>query len=157
MSANKQNEHPGVSYKASSSDFGKTTDEVKVKMPGKVLDQKIERCLDVGYSKERQCSVFISDIPTYTVGMSIARIEPGSHDRKHRHTYETLLFVLEGKGYSLIEDEKVEWEAGDALYIPPWSWHQHYNTETDKPVRYLAATNAPLLKATGGIDYREEA
>ncbi len=89
--------------------------------------------------------------------MNITLIKPDSHDRKHRHYYETLLFILEGSGYSIIEGERVEWEAGDALHIPPWSWHQHFNTDSDKEVRYLACTNAPLLQGVGGIAIREEA
>ncbi len=35
--------------------------------------------------------------------------------------------------------------------------HQHFNTDSDKEVRYLAATNAPLLQGIGGVAIREEA
>ncbi|MGR3219875.1 MAG: cupin domain-containing protein, partial [Candidatus Anammoxibacter sp.] len=69
----------------------------------------------------------------------------------------TLMFILDGRGYSVIEGEKVEWEAGDALHIPPWSWHQHFNSDPEREIRYLAATNAPLLQNVGGIAKREEA
>ncbi len=89
--------------------------------------------------------------------MDITVIKPDSHDRKHRHYYETLLFILEGSGYSIIEGERVEWEAGDIIYAPPWAWHQHFNTDPDKEVRYIACTNAPLLQNVGGIARREEA
>ena len=33
-------------------------------------------------------------------------------------SYETIIYVLEGEGYTLIEDEHVEWAMGDAVYIP---------------------------------------
>lgn len=143
--------------RATSAEFGKTTDDVKVKMPDKVIVRQLEKQKDSAYSEERQCSVSIADLPSYTVGVNITLIEPGGNDRKHRHYYESLLFILEGRGYSLIENDKVEWKAGDALHIPPWSWHQHFNTDPDNTVRYLAATNAPLLQSVGGIDCREEA
>ena len=142
--------------RATSADFGKTTDDVKVKMPGKVVVHQLEKQKNLSYSEERQCSVSISDIPSYTIGVDITTISPNSNDRKHRHYYETILFVLEGAGYSIVEGDKVEWKAGDALHIPPWSWHQHFNTDLDKEVKFLSGTNAPLLKSVGDIDSREE-
>jgi gentisate 1,2-dioxygenase len=157
MSEKEQTENTETISRATSADFGRTTDDVKVKMPDKVIVRQLEKHKDTAYSEERQCSVFIADLPSYTLGVNITFLKPDSHDRKHRHYYETLLFILEGSGYSIIEGERVEWEAGDALHIPPWSWHQHFNTVSDKEVRYLACTNAPLLQGVGGIAIREEA
>ena len=143
--------------RATSADFGRTTDDVKVKMPGKVIVQQLEKQKNSAYSEERQCSVSISDIPSYTIGVDITTIGPNSNDRKHRHTYETIVFVLEGSGYSVVEGDRVEWKAGDALHIPPWAWHQHFNSDPDKEVKFLSGTNAPLLQSVGDVDYREEA
>ena len=143
--------------RATSADFGRTTDDVMVKMPDKVIVRQLEKQKNSAYSEERQCSVSISDIPSYTIGVDITTIDPDSNDRKHRHYYETILFVLEGRGYSLVEGDRVEWEAGDALHIPPWAWHQHFNTDPDKEVKFLSGTNAPLLQSVGDIDCREEA
>ncbi len=142
--------------RATSADFGKTTDDVKVKMPGKVIVHQLEKHKNFSYSEERQCSVSISDIPSYTIGVDITTISPNSNDRKHRHYYETILFVLEGMGYSIVEGDKVDWKAGDALHIPPWAWHQHFNTDLEKEVKFLSGTNAPLLQSIGDIDCREE-
>ena len=142
--------------RATSADFGKTTDDVKVKMPGKVNVRQLEKQKNLSYSEKRQCSVSISDIPSYTIGVDITTISPNSNDRKHRHYYETVIFVLEGKGYSIIEGDKVEWEAGDALHIPPWSWHQHFNTDPEKEAKHLSGTNEPLLQSVGEIAIREE-
>ncbi len=142
--------------RATSADFGKTTDDVKVRMPGKVIVHQLEKQKNFSYSEERQCSVSISDIPSYTIGVDITTISPNSNDRKHRHYYETILFVLEGMGYSIVEGDKVDWKAGDALHIPPWAWHQHFNTDLDKEVKFLSGTNAPLLQSIGDINCREE-
>ena len=157
MSRKEQSKSTETISRATSADFGKTTDDVKVKMPDKVIVRQLEKHKDSAYSEERQCSVFIADLPSYTLSVNITLIKPDSNDRKHRHYYETLLFILDGSGYSIIEGERVEWEAGDALHIPPWSWHQHFNTDSDKEVRYLACTNAPLLQGVGGVAIREEA
>ncbi|MBC8555712.1 MAG: cupin domain-containing protein [Candidatus Brocadiales bacterium] len=143
--------------RATSADFGRTTDDVKVKMPGKVIVHQLEKQKNSAYSEERQCSVSISDIPSYTIGVDITTIDPSSNDRKHRHSYETMIFVLEGRGHSIVEDERVEWRAGDAIHIPPWAWHQHFNSDPDKEVKFLSGTNAPLLQSIGDVDRREEA
>ena len=147
----------GATTSASSADFGSTTDNVQVKIPDTVIDKQIEKRKDNVYSEERQCSVFLANIPSFTISVNITVIKKGSNDRKHRHYYETLMFILDGRGHSVIEVEKVEWEAGDALHIPPWSWHQHFNSDPEREIRYLAATNAPLLQNVGGIAKREEA
>ena len=68
-----------------------------------------------------------------------------------------MLYVLEGTGYSMIEDRKLEWTKGDALYIPPWAWHHHVNSDPKNPARYLACESAPLLQNIGGLAIREEA
>lgn len=39
----------------------------------------------------------------------MGHLEPGQTTSRHRHSYETIIYVLEGEGYTLIEDERVEW------------------------------------------------
>ena len=85
-------------------------------------------------------------------------IPPGSHSGKHRHLAEECLYVLEGRGYDLHQDcdveitdtyhwkaqdevKRYEWEAGDVIYIPPNTVHQHFNADPDRPVRLISAIN----------------
>ncbi len=81
--------------------------------------------------------------------MNVGVVVAGGTSGNHRHYYESLIYIIEGN--------KVEWEAGDIIYAPPWSWHQHFNTDPDKVVQFLCGTNAPLLQSVGEIDCREEA
>ena len=85
-------------------------------------------------------------------------IPPGSHSGKHRHLAEECLYVVEGRGYDLHQDcdveitdtyhwkiqddiKRYEWEAGDVIYIPPNTVHQHFNADPDRPVRLISAIN----------------
>ena len=85
-------------------------------------------------------------------------IPPGSRSGKHRHLAEKCLYVLEGRGYDLHQDcdveitdtyhwkaqdevKRYEWEAGDVIYIPPNTIHQHWNADPERPVRLISATN----------------
>jgi quercetin dioxygenase-like cupin family protein len=85
-------------------------------------------------------------------------IPPGSKSGKHRHLAEECLYVVEGRGYDLHQDcdveitdtyhwqvqdevKRYEWEAGDVIYIPPNTVHQHFNADPERPVRLISAIN----------------
>jgi quercetin dioxygenase-like cupin family protein len=98
-------------------------------------------------------------------------LEPGGCSGKHRHLAEEVFFVLEGKGYDLhwdvkfelddkynwdweAEPKRYEWEEGDFVYIPPYTMHQHFNADPDKPARFITATSR-MLKPLG-LDWIEQ-
>ncbi|MGR3302252.1 MAG: cupin domain-containing protein [Candidatus Scalindua sp.] len=121
------------------------------------IHRQIENSLDEQFSKERQHPCYIAKLPSHTASMNVGIVVAGGTSGNHRHYYESLIYIISGKGYSVVEGNKVEWESGDIIYAPPWSWHQHFNTDPDNEVRYVAYTNAPLLQNVGGIARREEA
>lgn len=89
------------------------------------------------------------DLPSKNLSMSLVVLEPGQLTDVVRHTYEVILYILEGKGYTEIEGEEVEWQAGDALYIPNWAWHCHQNLDMNIPARFIACDNYPQLNHLG--------
>lgn len=121
------------------------------------IHRQIEDSEDEQFSKERQHPCYIAKLPSHTASMNVGVVVAGGTSGNHRHYYESLIYIIKGNGYSVVEGNKVEWEAGDIIYAPPWSWHQHFNTDPDNEVRYVAYTNAPLLQNVGGIARREEA
>jgi quercetin dioxygenase-like cupin family protein len=93
-----------------------------------------------------------------TVDAYMQIIPPGSKSGKHRHLAEECVYVLEGRGYDLHQDcdveitdtyhwkpqdeiKRYEWEAGDVIYIPPNTIHQHFNADPDHPVRLISSIN----------------
>lgn len=139
-----------------SKDFGRTEAAIRVEVPDKLVHRQVERThRDEAFSRERKHPVFVVDLPSRALSMTIGGLEPGQTTSKHRHTYETILYVLEGEGFTIIEDRRVEWSAGDAVYIPVWAWHQHTNTSATVTCRYVACENAPMLQNLG-IAIREE-
>ena len=106
-----------------------------------------------------------------TVDAYMEIIPPGSRSGKHRHLAEECVYVLEGRGYDLHQDcdveitdtyhwkpqtevKRYEWEAGDVIYIPPNTIHQHFNASPDKPARLISATNR-IYKACGLNDLEQ--
>ncbi|WP_139423724.1 cupin domain-containing protein [Chryseobacterium mulctrae] len=140
----------------SSKDFHQTFARPTFVKPSHVIHKNVENeGVHNQFSEERKHPVFFVDLPSKNVSMTIGGLLPAQKTNRHRHTYETILYVLEGKGWTLIEDEKVEWEAGDAVYIPSWAWHQHQNLSDTEPARYIACENTPQLQNLG-VALREE-
>lgn len=140
----------------SSADFDKTPPVITPVLPDRLIHKGVLKMEQPSYSAERKHPVYFIDLPTKTLSMTVGGLLPGGCSNKHRHTYETVLFVLRGCGYTVVEDNRVDWEEGDAVYIPVWAWHQHFNTDKENDARYLACENAPLLQNLGGIAIREE-
>jgi len=106
-----------------------------------------------------------------TVDAYMEIIPPGSRSGKHRHLAEECVYVLEGRGYDLHQDcdveitdtyhwkpqdevKRYEWEAGDVIYIPPNTIHQHFNADPERPVRLISATNR-IYKQVGLNDLEQ--
>jgi gentisate 1,2-dioxygenase len=68
---------------------------------------------------------------------------------------EAVIYILQGKGYSVIDGVKYPWEAGDMICVPVFAWHRHHN-ESQEDLYYLAATTGPFSMATGIAIYEEE-
>ncbi len=147
-------------YIYSSRDFGETTNTIEIARPGRPLIHKNVRgtrnAANDAFSDDRKHPVHIVDLPSRAVSMSIGGLVPGGRSRKHRHTYETVVLILEGTGYSIVEGARVDWEKGDALLVPRWTWHQHFNKSETEPAEYLGAENCPMLQQLG-LSLREEA
>jgi gentisate 1,2-dioxygenase len=82
------------------------------------------------------------------LGTLLAEISPGRRSGAHRHLYEEVNYIISGRGYSMIEDRRYDWSAGDVLCIPVFSWHQHFNTG-DQPARFLVHHSRPLMENLG--------
>jgi quercetin dioxygenase-like cupin family protein len=139
----------------SSKDFATTSAILESQLPGRLVHRDVRQRFHGGFSQERGHGVAIVDLPSRSISVTIGHLKEGQRTRLHRHNYETIIYVVKGCGYSLVENEKVEWKAGDALYVPVWAWHRHVNTGDDE-AEYVACENAPLLQNLD-IALREEA
>lgn len=106
-----------------------------------------------------------------TVDAYMQIVPPGSKSGKHRHLAEECLYVLEGTGYDLHQDcdveitdvyfwkpqdriQKFEYEAGDVIYVPPNTIHQHFNADPDRPLRLISTINR-IFKHSGLNDLEQ--
>jgi quercetin dioxygenase-like cupin family protein len=142
----------------SSGDFGQVSAGLTADRPERLLHAAIlqeDGNENEKLSRERQHLVRVVDLPSRTLSMTIGGLAGGETTRKHRHNYETIIYVIKGAGISAIDDREVRWTAGDAFYVPTWAWHQHKNASATEPAIYVACENAPMLQNLG-IALREE-
>lgn len=91
----------------SSKDFHQTFARPTFVKPSHVIHKNVENeGVHNQFSEERKHPVFFVDLPSKNVSMTIGGLLPAQKTNRHRHTYETILYVLEGKGWTLVEDEK---------------------------------------------------
>jgi quercetin dioxygenase-like cupin family protein len=65
---------------------------------------------------------------------------------KHRHQGGLIIYVIEGKGYSVVDGERCDWEKGDLVLLPlreKGVEHQHFNVDPDKPSVWMAFIHEP--------------
>jgi mannose-6-phosphate isomerase-like protein (cupin superfamily) len=70
-----------------------------------------------------------------------------THSGKHRHQGGFVIYVIEGRGYSVVDGERVDWGPGDLLLLPirPGGVeHQHFNLEEGKGCRWIAFSFVPV-------------
>lgn len=95
------------------------------------------RQTDLG-SALRVWDVFIHDIRT--------------HSGEHRHQGGLVIFVIEGEGYTEVDGERFEWEAGDLLLLPikpKGVVHKHYNKRPGEGCKWMAFIFRPYADEIG--------
>jgi len=81
-------------------------------------------------------------------------IAPGGRSQKHGHQNSALMYVLNGVGYDIHDEERTDWKAGDCLIVPPGVVHQHFNASLEKPARVLVIKSKPLYNFAG-LNFQE--
>ena len=65
---------------------------------------------------------------------------------KHKHQGGLVIFCLEGKGYSVVDGVRHDWQEGDVLLLPVKPGgveHQHFNLDPGTPCKWIAFTYIP--------------
>lgn len=93
-------------------------------------------------------TIYSSKMGAKTFGFHVGEIKPNTHGGTHRHLCEAMIYIIEGEGYTILDhEERIDWKAGDGLYIPPMAWHSHHTG--DAPARFLGMWNVPLMESMG--------
>lgn len=75
-------------------------------------------------------------------------VAPGGYTPKHAHAHEHEVFVLEGTGIVLEEEQEHRLNPGTAVLVPPKVTHQFRNTGST-PLKFLCLVPHPLRDMSG--------
>jgi len=84
-----------------------------------------------------------------------------SQSGKHRHQGGLAIFVLEGKGYTVVDGQRWDWGRGDLIVLPIQPGgveHQHFNSNGERSSRWIAFIYKPFHdEVAHEMEQREEA
>ena len=90
-----------------------------------------------------------------TIGASMQMLRPGEATRAHRHTGSVLYQCARGRGHSIINGRRFDWQERDIFCVPSWAWHEHANGSASEDACLFSFNDMPVMRALGL--YREEA
>ena len=73
-------------------------------------------------------------------------LRPGQRTKAHRHTSSAAYHVVEGSGFSMVDGERLEWDAKDVFAVPAWAVHHHENNSSQDAYLF-SFTDVPVLAA----------
>ena len=96
---------------------------------------------------------------TATLHCRMQLLGPAEETRSHRHTCNTVYFVVRGSGATRVGKNKTEgitlqWNERDCFNVPTWYWHCFKNQSSREPAILFSVSDRPLFQALRL--YREE-
>ena len=79
---------------------------------------------------------------------------------KHRHQGGLVIYVIEGRGYSVVDGQRIDWKKGDLLLLPVRPGgveHQHFNSDPGHPALWMAFINVPMREHVASQVQQSEA
>ena len=67
------------------------------------------------------------DRPTRSMDALVHEVDPGVVSTIHRHSWDAMVLVVAGNGWTEIDGERIDWGPGDSLHLPAWAWHRSGN------------------------------
>ncbi|MCB0419984.1 MAG: cupin domain-containing protein [Bdellovibrionales bacterium] len=75
-------------------------------------------------------------------------IQPGESTPSHRHTPCASRFIFEGSGWTIVGDERVDFQPKDIVFTGQNPWHNHGNSGKDD-LLFLDILDIPLMQYLG--------
>lgn len=144
--------------------FGPREDWSQVWTPDVQDRKKIVKPADTAWETTRDGHVRVltspdrQDVRLFSVDIYQQHIPAGSRSAKHWHMADEVLYAMSGSGHSLHwevraeiaeryyariakEPSRHEFTAGDTIYVPQNTVHQHINASDDQPLVLLSVRN----------------
>ena len=81
-----------------------------------------------------------------TLTFFMQMLRPGQRTRPLKQSASLICAPFEGRGYSLVGDQRLDWERFDTVVVPGGSWCEHVNLSDKDPAILFVASDEPTLK-----------
>ena len=88
-----------------------------------------------------------------TMKIFVQEIPPGGRSGRLQHPGNQVIFILEGRGHTVIDGQQHHWAKNDVVQLPlrvKGSTVQHFNSAPDQPARFVACEPNSFLSC--GVD-----
>jgi gentisate 1,2-dioxygenase len=89
-----------------------------------------------------------------TIGCCIQMLRPGVQTLAHRQASSAVYLAFRGRGTTVVDGRRFDWQQGDVFVVPSWLWHEHANPGGE-PAILFSVQDFPAMRALGL--YQEEA
>ncbi|MDP2726967.1 MAG: cupin domain-containing protein [Dehalococcoidia bacterium] len=135
-------------------DYSLAAEKRKRAIEGKVVIKGSER----PWRQSRQghakhfLTAFLDD--TALMGWRFFMQDIRTHSGSHRHQGGLAIFVIDGRGWTVVDGVRHDWEEGDLIVLPVKPGgvrHQHFNADPGKPCKWLAMIYLAYQDALGNM------
>jgi gentisate 1,2-dioxygenase len=82
---------------------------------------------------------------TQSIETHIEVYAPGAYGQKHGHLNSACFYVLKGRGHDIHDGRRIDWKAGDVMFVENGCVHQHFNDDPDEEAILLVFKAKPLF------------
>jgi gentisate 1,2-dioxygenase len=131
-------------------DFGAPVNASQWHYPMIEMRAALERLADRGDAGEGIILEYTNRVtggpvmPTIACHMQLLR--RGEKTQARRRVCRTNYHVVEGVGYTVVGDQRLDWEDKDVFTVPTWTFCEHVN-RSDRPAFLFSFSDAPVMKA----------
>lgn len=83
------------------------------------------------------------------IGARMQKLPVQFKGKAHRHTHSSVYHVHKGRGYTIINGQRFDWEEGDFFVVPVWTWHEHVNTSETEDAFLFSTNDLPIMELFG--------
>lgn len=94
------------------------------------------------------------DRPTKNLDATLHELPARTTTTIHRHSWDAIMFIESGVGWTEIDGQRVDWRPWDTVYLPGWAWHRH-GTDSETPAVYHTWSVEPMLEQFGAAILEE--
>jgi mannose-6-phosphate isomerase-like protein (cupin superfamily) len=82
---------------------------------------------------------------TQSIESHIEAYSPGAFSQKHGHLNSAAFYIIKGRGHDIHDGRRIEWKAGDVMFVENGCVHQHFNDDPDEEAIILVFKAKPLF------------